>query len=209
MFLGFFIRLVIIYPPLLESWLFKKMLKLPFQFLAGRIDFDEIIEGEENYLMPLKQGVKLYRETADFYPDRILDLGTGTGAAALYLAETFSRSNIVGIDAADDMLVAAKNKADKAGYNRLEFIRGDIYDLPFEQDSFSLITASNAPFSLTEVKRTLKPDGYLLLSLSHFGSQLQQKEDKLKNSLKKYGFGLKKVEGFGENGVFLLISLIE
>ncbi|SDM43934.1 hypothetical protein SAMN04488692_13519, partial [Halarsenatibacter silvermanii] len=40
-FSGVLIRMVILYPPLLESWLFKKFLQLPFQFLAGRIDFDE------------------------------------------------------------------------------------------------------------------------------------------------------------------------
>lgn len=206
---GIFIRLVIFYPPLLESWLFKKFMQLPFQFLAGRVDFDGIISQEEDYLLPLKKGTESYQKISPENPGRILDLGTGTGVVPLYLRDIFPGADIIGLDAAEDMLKTARKKADEAEVESMDFIKGNIYDLPFPEDTFDLITASNAPFSLTEIKSSLKDDGHLLVTLSHFGSQLHKKEAKLQSSLNKYGFELIEVKSFAENGTFMIISPLE
>jgi ubiquinone/menaquinone biosynthesis C-methylase UbiE len=76
------------------------------------------------------------RVLADFLGDvrglQVLDVGTGTGRAALSLASRGAR--VRGIDASSHMLAVARRRADAAALD-IEFTTGDAHDLPFADRS--------------------------------------------------------------------------
>ena len=64
---------------------------------------------------------------------RILDLGTGTGRAAMALAKR--GAVVTGVDASDEMLDVARRRATQAGLS-IEFARGDAHGLAFRDRQF-------------------------------------------------------------------------
>ncbi|HXE80004.1 MAG TPA: methyltransferase domain-containing protein [Vicinamibacterales bacterium] len=66
----------------------------------------------------------------------VLDVGTGTGRAALMLAATGAR--VTGVDASDEMLRVARERAGAQTLN-VRFERGDAHALPFANGSFDVV----------------------------------------------------------------------
>lgn len=66
---------------------------------------------------------------------RILDVGTGTGRAALMLARGGAR--VTAIDASDEMLQVAEQRAVAEGV-AIEIMRGDAHDLQFADRTFEI-----------------------------------------------------------------------
>jgi DNA-binding transcriptional ArsR family regulator len=98
----------------------------------------------------------------------LLDVGTGSGHMLELLASRASRA--VGVDISSDALRLARTNVYGAGLRHCELRRGDMYDLPFETPAFDVATigrvlsaAENPVAALTEVTRTLKESGRLLL----------------------------------------------
>jgi ubiquinone/menaquinone biosynthesis C-methylase UbiE len=99
--------------------------------------------------------------------ERVLDVATGTGAAAWALAER--ARVVVGVDVSDGMLAAAQ----AAGGDRTRaplFVRADAERLPFPDGSFDVAVCSRALHhmprperALAEVARALAPGGRLVL----------------------------------------------
>jgi 2-polyprenyl-3-methyl-5-hydroxy-6-metoxy-1,4-benzoquinol methylase len=77
------------------------------------------------------------RVLADFLGEvaglAVLDVGTGTGRAALALARRGAR--VTGVDASDEMLRVARDRAVQAGVSVI-FERGDAHHLPFGDRTF-------------------------------------------------------------------------
>jgi release factor glutamine methyltransferase len=57
---------------------------------------------------------------------RVLDVGTGSGAIALAIADEHSGARVVGVDASDDALALARENADRTGLE-LELRRYDLF----------------------------------------------------------------------------------
>lgn len=101
-------------------------------------------------------------------PDRVLDLGCGTG----YLLRRFAREypdaqKLAGIDAAASMIEVAKDGADDA---RLDFLVGVAEQLPYPDGSFDLVVSttsfdhwSDQQKGLVECRRVLTDGGQLVL----------------------------------------------
>jgi ubiquinone/menaquinone biosynthesis C-methylase UbiE len=102
-------------------------------------------------------------------PARALDLGTGTGAAALWLARTFPDARVTGLDLSEAMIERAKAKLPDELSGRLEFVVGDAERLPFADGSLDLVAQISVPVFFDEVSRVLAPRGYLVVvsSLGH------------------------------------------
>jgi len=100
-------------------------------------------------------------------PERIIDIGCGTGYASNKLKRIFSDSFLISLDLAEGMLRQAKiNFADDNSFNGL---RGDVEFLPVKNHSVDLIF-TNATLqlcnqieqTLTEIHQALKPGGAFL-----------------------------------------------
>ncbi|WP_213531909.1 class I SAM-dependent methyltransferase [Paenibacillus cisolokensis] len=97
---------------------------------------------------------------------RILEVGCGTGKTACYLAGQGFR--VTALDRHPLMLEKAKKRAEKEGITDIEWIQGDVQELPFDNESFDVVYAESVtiftdiPKSLEEYYRVLKPGGRLI-----------------------------------------------
>lgn len=74
-------------------------------------------------------------------PQRILDLGCGTGSMTLLLKQAFPTAEVIGLDLSPYMLVVAASKSQKEGCS-IQFLQGNAEQTQFPDHSFDLITAS-------------------------------------------------------------------
>jgi demethylmenaquinone methyltransferase/2-methoxy-6-polyprenyl-1,4-benzoquinol methylase len=104
-------------------------------------------------------------------PDSILDIATGTGDLAIQFAIKTKASKVVGLDLSEGMLEVAKKKAEKTPITtKLDFIKGDSENLPFNDNTFDVISVSfgirnfeNLEKGLSEIYRVLKPSGLFII----------------------------------------------
>ena len=77
--------------------------------------------------------------------NRILDLGTGTGAIALALAAELPNANVVGVDLIEDAVALAKRNASRNHISNVRFVQSSWFDVLDTSESFDLIV-SNPPY---------------------------------------------------------------
>ena len=99
-------------------------------------------------------------------PERALDLGTGTGEAALLVAREFPLARVRGVDVSEEMIAAAKAKVGLDPEGRIAFKVADAANLPWPDDSFDLVVALNMPPFFAEVARVLRPGGFVVAAAS-------------------------------------------
>lgn len=111
--------------------------------------------------------------TADLTPapQRVLDLGCGTGAFMRLMRERFPATHFVGVDAARSMLTAGRRSAD---LESIALVCARAERLPFSTGSFDLVTStvsfhhwSDQRRGLAEVARVLSPSGIFVLTDLH------------------------------------------
>jgi len=102
----------------------------------------------------------------------VLDLGSGAGFDSFLAAKKVGDSGkVFGVDMTDEMLDKARENAKKGGFTNVEFKKGDIEDLPIEDNSIDVII-SNCVINLApdkekvfkEVYRVLKIGGKFMVS---------------------------------------------
>lgn len=99
-------------------------------------------------------------------PERVLDLGTGTGEAALFLAREYPRASVRGVDISEEMIHAAKTKVGLDPDGRIAFKVADAAKLPYADEAFDLVAQVNVPPFFSEVARVLRPGGHLVVIAS-------------------------------------------
>ncbi|MDO8515109.1 MAG: glycosyltransferase [bacterium] len=132
-----------------------------FQSKAGKI-IDEVEKGTVKDLL------------LAYKPTRILDVATGPGRLALYVEKHFPKAKITGIDINKNMLTESTAK--------ITFRQGDLYKLPFPNNSFDAIIGlrfsmhlPNFNIILNEFSRVLKNDGVLIFDIFNADSLLRFK----------------------------------
>jgi ubiquinone/menaquinone biosynthesis C-methylase UbiE len=99
-------------------------------------------------------------------PERALDAGAGTGEGTLLIAREFPQARVRGVDISEEMIRAARDKVRLDPEGRVAFRVADAADLPYEDDSFDLVTHLNMPPFITEVARVLRPGGHVVVASS-------------------------------------------
>ena len=99
-------------------------------------------------------------------PSRALDLGTGTGTAALMVADRFPDADVVGADLAPAMLAEARRKATPELEGRVRFDEADAEALPYPDVWFDLVTLANMIPFFDELDRVVAPGGWVVFSWS-------------------------------------------
>ncbi|MCL6642153.1 MAG: class I SAM-dependent methyltransferase [Candidatus Bipolaricaulota bacterium] len=94
-------------------------------------------------------------------PQKILDVNTGTGFVAQKVQERFPGAQIVATDLSEAMLAQARARCPQ-----IEFIRADTAKLPFESESFDLVTLHNGPPHFREMARVLRSGGQMLIAFT-------------------------------------------
>jgi SAM-dependent methyltransferase len=119
-------------------------------------------------------------------PRRVLDLGTGTGAAARLAAERFPEASVVGVDLAERMVEEARRQTESG---RISYRQADAQRLPFEDASFDLVMLSNMIPFFDELARVVEPQGHVALAFSGgSGTPIYVPPDRLRAELSRRGF---------------------
>jgi ubiquinone/menaquinone biosynthesis C-methylase UbiE len=98
----------------------------------------------------------------------VLDVASGTGESACYLAEVFG-CRVTGIDHSSYMVETAKRKAEERGL-AAEFKNGDAHDLPFDAGTFDVVISECTTCALDkqraigEMVRVVRRGGYVGIS---------------------------------------------
>jgi len=115
-----------------------------------------------------KKVVKLVKSEA---PKNVLDIATGTGDLAIQFAAQIPDAKITGLDISQGMLdVAIKKTAHLSYKDRLQFMQADSEQMPFDDNSFDVITVSfgirnfeTLEKGLAEIYRVLAPGGLFVV----------------------------------------------
>ena len=151
----------------------KKPLHSIFTAVPGRYD---LINRIFTWGLDERWRLKAARLCLEIQPKMILDLCCGTGDLAIRLAQLAdSSSKVVGLDYSLSMLEIAKEKASHVQLKtELNFLHGDVNDLPFPNEYFDCIGISFAFRNLTyknpkterylsEIVRVLKNGGRFVI----------------------------------------------
>ncbi len=101
-----------------------------------------------------------------------LDVACGTGESTVALAEIASR--VIGVDDSAEMLAHAET------HERVDYAGATAEDLPFEDESFDLITVASAfhwfdrDRFLPEAHRVLRPEGWLVIYDNRFSGKMKE-----------------------------------
>ncbi len=98
---------------------------------------------------------------------KVLDVGCGTGKFVHKLWNVTKGIEIHGVDLSNEMIERARSKQ---GGESINFVVGDVENLPYESKTFDIVTCSNSfhhypnqKKALSEMRRVLKDEGKLLI----------------------------------------------
>ena len=130
----------------------------PIQYIEGKANFMGVnFKVDSRVLIPRPETEELVERIGarfeDESPQRILDLGTGSGAIALSLARMFPEARVVATDISEEALaVAGKNAEEQDLVERVSFIESDWFEGIDEK--FDLIVSNPPYLSQAEVDQS-------------------------------------------------------
>jgi SAM-dependent methyltransferase len=96
----------------------------------------------------------------------LLDIGCGPGTITVEFAERNAPARVVGLDASAEVIAKAAVLGRERAVDNLEFLVGDAYALPFDDNSFDIVHAhqtlqhlGDPVAALREMRRVVKPGG--------------------------------------------------
>lgn len=97
--------------------------------------------------------------------ETVIDLGSGAGFDAFLVAPLVgANGEVIGIDLSKEMLELARQNANKSNYENVNFVEGDIEDLPLE-DSIADHVISNCVINLSLNKGAVYKEAYRVLKV--------------------------------------------
>jgi SAM-dependent methyltransferase len=165
-----------------ELWpFFRGPLRAQFDALAP--DWEEILGDEA--LAPLVAAL----DRLDHAPERVLDLGTGTGKAARLVAERFPQADVLGVDLSPAMVEQARGLLPPEPAGRVRFEVADASALPFDAAQFDLVLLLNMIPFFDELARVTAPGGTVVVAhVSGPSTPIWTPPDTLRAHLAAVGF---------------------
>ena len=153
-----------------------------------------------SYLAPLAVAVT----KIDRRPERALDIGTGTGVAALFLAREFPHASVRGVDISESMIRKAKAKVGLDPDARVAFRVADASQLPWDEGHFDLVTQLNMPPFFGEISRVLRHGGHVIVAASAGErTPFYTPDAVLSRGFERYGFETVKTGQIGSGSYFV------
>ncbi|MCX6955162.1 MAG: peptide chain release factor N(5)-glutamine methyltransferase [Verrucomicrobia bacterium] len=134
----------------------------PLQYILGETEFHGLkLKVDRRALIPRPETellVELVIAACVNPPAAILDLGTGSGAIALALAQKFTAASITAVDTSDDALALARENAAATGLaERVVFLKSNWFETVPPEARFDLIV-SNPPYLSAEETAATTPE---------------------------------------------------
>jgi SAM-dependent methyltransferase len=148
-------------------WVAFFLLPFCFTFAFGQAsEYNAIYAGKEGKVFSRKPNAFLVEVTRSRKPGRALDVGTGQGRNALYLAE--HGWDVTGFDAADEDVRQARTKAARLGLHIAAFVT-TFEKFDFGENQWDLIVMTYVPTRAVapKVTRSLKPGGAVVIEDRH------------------------------------------
>ncbi len=139
------------------------------------INFAEGYENLDGYVADadLGLGCGLPTETAGIKKGHtVLDLGSGAGNDIFVArAEAGPEGRLIGLDMVPDMVEKARKNAERLNFGNVEFILGEIEDLPLKNNEVDVVVSNcvlnlvpNKARAFAEIHRVIKPGGHFSIS---------------------------------------------
>lgn len=140
---------------------------------------------------PNRYSIQLYHRVARAIPlagKTVLEVGSGRGGGASFVARYHSPQRIVGVDFSEKAVQLCNERHKVEG---LSFQHGDAESLPFEDASFDVVLNvesshcyGSMPKFLSEVQRVLRPGGYFsFVDVRFSGHRMQLHSDMVESGL--------------------------
>ncbi|WP_435300459.1 methyltransferase domain-containing protein [Timonella sp. A28] len=107
----------------------------------------------------------------------VLDIGCGPGTLTVDLARHVAPGQVIGVDAADEVLDDARAHAAEENVTNVDFQHANAYKLPFADNSFDVVHAhqvlqhlSDPVAAIQEMRRVVKDGGIIAVREADYGS---------------------------------------
>ncbi len=135
-----------------------------------RLSIDDLAPIDEFHSRRRRATAELGRMLAPAAADHLIDIGSGLGGPARYLATTYG-CPVSGVDLTEEFVTTATELTRRVGLaDRVDFRQGSALALPFPDASFDLGWTQNVAMNIAdrprwyaEMHRVLKPGGRLAL----------------------------------------------
>ena len=135
----------------------RRIRREPVAYILGRKGFRRIeLFIDRRVLIPRPETELLVEVALELAPEAVIDVGTGSGAIALAIADELSDARVTGIDTSLDALRVAQANCDRLGLaDRVDFVSGGVSSLP--DGRFDLLVA-NLPYVSEPEWGSLQPE---------------------------------------------------
>lgn len=129
----------------------------PVAYILGRKGFRRLeVLVDRRVLIPRPETELLVEVALELAPEAVIDVGTGSGAIALAVADELPDVRVTGIDTSLDALRVAQANCDRLGLaDRVDFVSGGVSSLP--DGRFDLLVA-NLPYVSEGEWGSLQPE---------------------------------------------------
>lgn len=131
-------------------------------------------------------------------PERVLEIETGDGDGALFLAREFPAARVRGVDRDEALVRAAASRVGLDPEGRVAFKPGAPSALPYPDAFFDLVAQRRGRVAPAEIARVLRPGGALVLVHGGSGGLGGLRGWLLRRRLARHGIAIVTSEAAGD-----------